>query len=109
MKRNIVLVMAIVMVGFFLAFSAPAESQPLVWGNECAVIIETELSTDAEMYDKGFLGDGATVLQHLMALYPAPPCPTPPEEVTNFKPGDKVMNWAYLTSCVQGDAFQWDW
>ena len=110
MKRNIVLAMAIVMVGFFLAFSAQAESQPLGWGNECAVI-ETELSTGAEMCGEGFLGAGATatVQQHLMALYPPPACPTPPEEVTKFKPGDKVMNWVYLTGCTGGDTFRWDW
>jgi hypothetical protein len=77
MKRNIVLAMAIVMVGFFLTFSAQAESQPLVGVNECAAI-ETELSTGAEMCDEVFLGVGATVEKHVMALYPPPACPTTP-------------------------------
>lgn len=108
MKRNIVLAMAIVMVGFFLAFSAQAESQPLVWGNECAAI-ETELSTDAEMYDEGLLGDGAIVENHVMGMYPPPACPTPPPEVTVFAPGDKAMNWALVRGCIGGDTYELDW
>lgn len=105
MKTKSIIVIGIFFVaGFFLAFSAQSLA-----GQICS----PELTTfSAESCEKPFLmavPDGATVVNHVMALYPPPACPTPPPEQTTFDPGDQVMNWNYKTGCIGGDSLRWDW
>ena len=102
--KTIILISIFLVAGFLLAFSAQS-----VADQTCS----PELTTfSAESCEKPFLRavpDGATVVDHVMALYPPPACPTPPPEQTTFDPGDQVMNWNYITGCIGGDNVRWDW
>lgn len=105
MKTKTIILLSIFLVaGFLLAFSAQSVADQTG---------SPELTTfSAESCEKPFLRavpDGATVVDHVMALYPPPACPTPPPEQTTFDPGDQVMNWNYITGCIGGDSLRWDW
>lgn len=102
--KTIILISIFLVAGFLLAFSAQSVADQTG---------SPELTTfSAESCEKPFLRavpDGATVVDHVMALYPPPACPTPPPEQTTFDPGDQVMNWNYITGCIGGDSLRWDW
>lgn len=102
--KTVILISIFLVAGFLLAFSAQS-----VADQTCS----PELTTfSAESCEKPFLRavpDGATVVDHVMALYPPPACPTPPQEQTTFDPGDQVMNWNYITGCIGGDSLRTDW
>lgn len=102
--KTIILISIFLVAGFLLAFSAQSVADQTY---------SPELTTfSAESCEKPFLRavpDGATVVDHVMALYPPPDCPTPPPAQTTFDPGDQVMNWNYITGCIDGDSFRWDW
>ena len=102
--KTIILISIFLVAGFLLAFSAQSVADQTG---------SSELTTFcAESCEKPFLRavpDGATVVDHVMALYPPPVCPTPPPEQTTFDPGDQVMNWNYITGCIGGDSLRFDW
>lgn len=102
--KTIILISIFLVAGFLLAFSAQSVADQTG---------SPELTTfSAESCEKPFLRavpDGATVVDHVMALYPPPDCPTPPPVQTTFDPGDQVMNWNYITGCIGGDSLRFDW
>ena len=102
--KTIILISIFLVAGFLLAFSAQSVADQTG---------SPELTTfSAESCEKPFLRAvpyGATVVDHVMALYPPPACPTPPPEKTIFDPGDQVMNWNYKTGCIGGDSLRFDW
>jgi hypothetical protein len=95
MKKNILLLtIAIFLACIFFAFPVQAQVGPA-------------LESDAQKHSD-LVEAQATLVDHVMGLYPNPDCPTRPPEVTCFSSGDPVMNWVQITGCVTGDPYKWE-